>query len=133
MNIKRKPVQIGRTSILVTVFAVAHLALPQPAKAQSTETFYYWVALSNLLQGNPRQSFVVAVESAKAAEIEAIFSKGGRPGLSGQIAAGGVLNLVQFPSLNHQCEITSGVLQKECASLLQTFFKARRRDNVPDA
>ena len=48
-------------------------------------------------------------------------------------AAGGVLNLVQFPSLNHQCEITSGVLQEECASLLQTFFKARRRDNGPDA
>lgn len=48
-------------------------------------------------------------------------------------AAGGVLNLVQFPSLNHRCEITSGVLQEECASLLQTFFKARRRDNGPDA
>ncbi len=48
-------------------------------------------------------------------------------------AAGGVLNLVQFPSLNHRCEITSGVLQEDCASLLQTFFKARRGDNVPDA
>ena len=48
-------------------------------------------------------------------------------------AAGGVLNLVQLPSLNHRCEITSGVLQEECASLLQTFFKARRRDEVPDA
>jgi tRNA(adenine34) deaminase len=48
-------------------------------------------------------------------------------------AAGGVLNLLQFPSLNHRCEITSGVLQEECATLLQSFFKARRRDNVPDA
>lgn len=48
-------------------------------------------------------------------------------------AAGGVLNLLQFPSLNHRCEITSGVLQQECANLLQSFFKARRRDNVPDA
>jgi tRNA(adenine34) deaminase len=48
-------------------------------------------------------------------------------------AAGGVLNLLQFPSLNHRCEITSGVLHEECASLLQSFFKARRRDNVPDA
>ena len=48
-------------------------------------------------------------------------------------AAGGVLNVVQFPSLNHRCEITSGVLQEECASLLQTFFQARRRDSVPDA
>jgi tRNA(adenine34) deaminase len=48
-------------------------------------------------------------------------------------AAGGVLNLLQFPSLNHRCEITSGVLQQECANLLQSFFKARRRDNLPDA
>jgi len=48
-------------------------------------------------------------------------------------AAGGVLNLLQFPSLNHRCEITSGVLGDECASLLQTFFKAKRRENVPDA
>jgi tRNA(adenine34) deaminase len=48
-------------------------------------------------------------------------------------AAGGVLNLLQFPSLNHRCEITAGVLQDECAGLLQTFFKARRRDNIADA
>jgi tRNA(adenine34) deaminase len=48
-------------------------------------------------------------------------------------AAGGVVNLLQFPSLNHHCEITSGILQEECAGLLQTFFKARRRDNVPNA
>lgn len=48
-------------------------------------------------------------------------------------AAGGVVNLLQFPSLNHRCEITAGVLQDECAALLQTFFKARRRDNVADA
>jgi tRNA(adenine34) deaminase len=48
-------------------------------------------------------------------------------------AAGGVLNLLQFPSLNHRCEITSGVLQQECANLLQSFFKARRLDNLPDA
>jgi tRNA(adenine34) deaminase len=48
-------------------------------------------------------------------------------------AAGGVLNLLQFPSLNHRCEIMAGVLQDECASLLQTFFKARRRENIADA
>src|SRR5437764_6938426 len=45
-------------------------------------------------------------------------------------AAGGVLNLVQLPSLNHRCEITSGVLREECAGLLQMFFKARRRENA---
>jgi tRNA(adenine34) deaminase len=48
-------------------------------------------------------------------------------------AAGGVLNLLQFPSLNHRCEITPGILRDECASLLQTFFQARRRANIADA
>jgi tRNA(adenine34) deaminase len=48
-------------------------------------------------------------------------------------AAGGVVNLLQFPSLNHRCEITPGILQEECAGLLQTFFQARRRDNGPNA
>jgi tRNA(adenine34) deaminase len=48
-------------------------------------------------------------------------------------AAGGALNLLQMPSLNHRCEIVSGVLQEECATLLQSFFQARRRADVPDA
>jgi tRNA(adenine34) deaminase len=48
-------------------------------------------------------------------------------------AAGGVLNLLQLPSLNHRCEITNGVLRDECACLLQTFFQARRRANIADA
>src|SRR5882762_97786 len=34
-------------------------------------------------------------------------------------AAGGLLNLLQLPSLNHRCEITTGVLGDECAILLQ--------------
>jgi tRNA(adenine34) deaminase len=41
-------------------------------------------------------------------------------------AAGSLLNLVQHPQLNHQCEITSGVRHDECASMLQTFFRERR-------
>jgi tRNA(adenine34) deaminase len=41
-------------------------------------------------------------------------------------AAGSALNLLQFPSLNHQCEITSGVRQFECSALLQSFFAERR-------
>src|SRR5947208_8383318 len=48
-------------------------------------------------------------------------------------AAGGLLNLLQMPALNHRCEIRSGVLAQECAALLQNFFQARRRDTVPDA
>src|SRR5205823_6447839 len=41
-------------------------------------------------------------------------------------AAGSLLNLVQHPALNHHCEIVSGVLQNECAAILQDFFRKRR-------
>jgi tRNA(adenine34) deaminase len=46
-------------------------------------------------------------------------------------AAGGLLNLLQHPALNHHCEITSGVLQIECANLLQSFFRDKR-NATPD-
>jgi tRNA(adenine34) deaminase len=41
-------------------------------------------------------------------------------------AAGTVMNLLQHKSLNHQTLVTSGVLQNECAGLLQEFFKTKR-------
>ncbi len=41
-------------------------------------------------------------------------------------AAGGLLNLLQNPSLNHQCDILAGVLRDDCAAILQSFFRARR-------
>jgi tRNA(adenine34) deaminase len=41
-------------------------------------------------------------------------------------AAGSALNLLQFPSLNHQCEITRGVREQECRVLLQNFFLEQR-------
>src|ERR1700758_1771749 len=41
-------------------------------------------------------------------------------------AAGSVMNLLQMPSFNHRCEIASGVLQDECAAILQNFFRKRR-------
>lgn len=45
--------------------------------------------------------------------------------------AGGVINLLQMPTFNHRCGITSGVLQDECAALLQSFFRARRKEDGP--
>jgi tRNA(adenine34) deaminase len=42
-------------------------------------------------------------------------------------AAGGALNLLQFPSLNHQCAITGGVREPECRRLLQAFFAEQRK------
>ena len=43
-------------------------------------------------------------------------------------AAGSIMNLVQYEKLNHQVEITKGILEKECSSLLTTFFQDLRRD-----
>src|SRR5438045_3755080 len=40
--------------------------------------------------------------------------------------AGGIINLLQHPALNHHCDITSGVLQNECAAILQNFFRKKR-------
>src|SRR5580698_4272711 len=44
-------------------------------------------------------------------------------------AAGGMMNLLQHPSLNHRCEITLGVREAECRALLQTFFAEQRARN----
>lgn len=44
-------------------------------------------------------------------------------------AAGGALNLLQFPGLNHHCEITPLVRAEESANLLRTFFRNRRMEN----
>jgi len=43
-------------------------------------------------------------------------------------AAGSMMNLLQTPTLNHRCEITFGVLQNECAAILQEFFRKRRHE-----
>ena len=47
-------------------------------------------------------------------------------------AAGSVLNLLQFPSLNHRCEVTPGVREAECRSLLQKFFLEQRQKRRPE-
>jgi tRNA(adenine34) deaminase len=41
-------------------------------------------------------------------------------------AAGSALNLLQFPTLNHRCEITGGIREAECRALLQSFFAEQR-------
>ncbi len=40
--------------------------------------------------------------------------------------AGSLLNLLQFPSFNHQVEIETGILQEECAAIITSFFKEMR-------
>jgi tRNA(adenine34) deaminase len=41
-------------------------------------------------------------------------------------AAGGLMNILQHPKLNHRCDLTIGVRQDECAQMLQAFFRERR-------
>jgi tRNA(adenine34) deaminase len=41
-------------------------------------------------------------------------------------AAGGLINLLQHPSLNHRCEITDGVRLDECREILRQFFLEKR-------
>jgi tRNA(adenine34) deaminase len=47
-------------------------------------------------------------------------------------AAGSALNLLQFPTLNHHCEITRGVREPECRALLRTFFAEQRDRSNPE-
>lgn len=41
-------------------------------------------------------------------------------------AAGGALNLLQFPTLNHRCQVTPAVREPECRHLLRAFFQEQR-------
>jgi tRNA(adenine34) deaminase len=45
-------------------------------------------------------------------------------------AAGSVMNLLQMPTLNHRCDLASGVLQDDCAAILQHFFRKRRDEQI---
>lgn len=41
-------------------------------------------------------------------------------------AAGSIYNVVTDPRLNHQIEVTSGIREKECREIVQTFFGKKR-------
>ena len=40
--------------------------------------------------------------------------------------AGSILNLLDMKEFNHQVELTKGVLQEECSTMLSEFFKELR-------
>lgn len=40
--------------------------------------------------------------------------------------AGGVVDLLRHPKLNHQCEVLGGIREQECAEMLKAFFRERR-------
>jgi tRNA(adenine34) deaminase len=41
-------------------------------------------------------------------------------------AAGGAMEVLNHPSMNHRVEVTSGVLAGRCQEMLQAFFRERR-------
>ena len=41
-------------------------------------------------------------------------------------ACGSVLNITNNERLNHQIEVTPGVLEDECAKIIKDYFKAKR-------
>jgi tRNA(adenine34) deaminase len=41
--------------------------------------------------------------------------------------AGTLMNLLQEPRFNHQCELTAGVLAEECGQMLSHFFQQLRK------
>lgn len=43
-------------------------------------------------------------------------------------AAGSVLTVLNHAKLNHQMEVTAGVLADKCSEILTSFFQARRKD-----
>jgi tRNA(adenine34) deaminase len=43
-------------------------------------------------------------------------------------AAGSVFDLVRNDKLNHQIEVTSGILAEQCATKVSDFFKRRRKE-----
>ncbi|HWT27266.1 MAG TPA: tRNA adenosine(34) deaminase TadA [Mobilitalea sp.] len=43
--------------------------------------------------------------------------------------AGSILNLLQMEQFNHQVELTTGILEKDCTKVLQDFFKELRIRN----
>jgi len=44
-------------------------------------------------------------------------------------AAGSVMAVLNHPKLNHQMEVTSGVLAEQSSEILTSFFKTRRKEN----
>ncbi|HEX2749204.1 MAG TPA: tRNA adenosine(34) deaminase TadA [Verrucomicrobiales bacterium] len=45
-------------------------------------------------------------------------------------AAGGFINLLQHPNLNHRSEVTGGVMEDETRALLLDFFGRRRKERA---
>lgn len=45
--------------------------------------------------------------------------------------AGSILNMFEEPRFNHHVEVTSGILEDECSSMLKEFFTELRKKDKP--
>ena len=43
---------------------------------------------------------------------------------------GSVLNILQMEQFNHRCEVTRGVLEEKCSTMLSSFFKQLRQEKA---
>lgn len=43
-------------------------------------------------------------------------------------AAGSFIDILRYPGLNHQVEVTAGVLSAQCSQMLSDFFQRRRQE-----
>ena len=41
--------------------------------------------------------------------------------------AGSIINLAEVDKLNHKVEIVSGVCERDCRKIIQTFFQEKRK------
>ena len=47
-------------------------------------------------------------------------------------AAGSIYNLADNSRLNHRIEVISGIMEEECGTLLEEFFRVRRKQDKND-
>ena len=119
---------VGREQRVLMVMSDRVLAARDVRKSRTSGT--------DAFAGFPRDAPGIA-RTARELDLEGsqYFAKPRRqrrPAGSGAAggAAGGAMNLLQFPSLNHKCDITPGIMEPDCRSLLQTFFEKKRKPST---
>ena len=94
------------------------LAIQDAAKKLGTSRLYGATLISTL---EPCPMCAGAIVHCRLARV--VF---GVPDPKGG-AAGGAMNILQFPSLHPKCDITPRIMESDCRSLLQTFFEEKRK------
>lgn len=70
------------------------------------------------LEPCPMCSGAIIQSRIKRAVIGAMNNKAG--------CAGSIINILQMDKFNHQCEVSTKILEEECQTIISTFFKELR-------